>query len=454
MATFIKIISKFVNLDNNIFAFNYDKTDKISGTNKLFFSMLINIKHHINFKNKFDFLYQTLNNFYFSNDSVKQGEFFEMFNKIQKIYYVLNKFVYNYKYKKAKLIVNTDFQLNEIKENDPNVLCIYHINAKYLFKIEDLIKLIYISLTNTFSFFTEPISIKNPYNNIPFGKSILYYIYSYLASYAKIRFIKSEHLDIFLKFKQSNFNMTKLVNKYEYIFREYGIVNFLNNSTKESIIEQIKIMIQSFNTKVKISKKKICISEDFPQDDLIRIMKPYLLLKLTSFYSLIHKNKNESKNMLHKKLIEFQNFNPNFGRKIYKMKTIVKDGKSRRIISNIEFNMNYKTFNTFQIEKFMNNHLTYKYDGYEYENNNESDEASDEEPEITLTILTNLTLNTDQYINDDNENQEDHEDEDDEDYKDEEDDDEDEEEYDEGLYQEGLYEEDYYDEMPDEDSIS
>ena len=104
-------------------------------------------------KNKFNNLNEIMNNFYFSNNISKRDDFFNIFCKIQRIYHVLNKFVYSYKYKKSKLIINTDLHLNEITMNDPNVICIYHINSRYLFKIEDLLKLIYTSLTNGSSFF-------------------------------------------------------------------------------------------------------------------------------------------------------------------------------------------------------------------------------------------------------------------------------------------------------------
>ena len=65
MSTFNKIINKVINLDNNIFLSNYDKTDKIEGIHKLLFYSLYN---NIFFKNKFHFLNENLNNFYFINN--------------------------------------------------------------------------------------------------------------------------------------------------------------------------------------------------------------------------------------------------------------------------------------------------------------------------------------------------------------------------------------------------
>ena len=217
MATFNKIINRVVNLDNNIFSLNYDKNDTIQGIYKLFFITLYDNLY----KSKFEYIETTSTNFYFSVKTTERNIFVDLFCKIQRTYHILNNFVRKYKHKKTKLIVDTDLQLNKINENEPNVICIYHVNSKYLFKMEDLLKLVYMSLINCFSFFSEPISIKNPYNNIPFGKSVLYHIYINLVSNTKIKFIKPEHLDVFLKFKDCDFNMTNFVNNYEYILYSF-----------------------------------------------------------------------------------------------------------------------------------------------------------------------------------------------------------------------------------------
>jgi hypothetical protein len=384
MLTFNKIINKVVNLENNIFSSNYDKNDKLPGVQKFFFSMLSNIHIYHIYKNKFEFMNQTLNNFYFLNKHDEKEQFIDLFCKIQKTYHTLNRFLYIYKLKKSKLIVNTDLQLNTIEEGKQNVMCIYHVNSKYLFKIEELLKIIYTSLTNSPYFFSEPITIKNPYNNIPFGKSVLYNIYFYLILNTKINLIRHEYLDIFLKFKECNFNMTKFVDNYEYVLREYAIKNYLLNSTKDTIAEQIKGMIIIYNAKVRLESNKIRISQDFPQEKLIEIMKPYLYLNFVSYYSLVHKNKCEAENNLIIKLREFQQFNPQFGRKICRFKDIIKDGRTKRIKSHIEFNMKHKKFNKFEISSFMKNHLDYDCD------DDEEDEI--QEPEYPFNISSNFFI--------------------------------------------------------------
>jgi hypothetical protein len=384
MATFNNIINKVVNLDNNIFSLNYDTNDNIPGIYKIFFNMLSNIKLNKQYKNKFQFIEETLNNFYFSVKPIEKNEFFNLFCKIQHIYHTLNRFVFLYKFKKSNLSVDTDLQLNKINQNEPNVICIYHINSKYLFKIEELLKHIYVSLTNSFTFFSEPIAIRNPYNNLPFGKSILYFIHSYFAINTNIKFINIKYIDVFLKFKDSNFNLTNFLNNHEHILREYTIQNFINNSTKHTIVNEIKKMITSYNNNFLQEIDKILISEEFPEDVLIRIMKPYLYLRLQAKYSLIIKNQIIANKKLSQKLREFQCFNPQFGKKIIKFKDIVKNGKIKKVKSHIEFIMKHKKFNTYEIDSFMSNHLSYKYDNYEYEENNQDSEL----------VITHVLINT------------------------------------------------------------
>lgn len=367
MDIYEKIIYKILHLENNIFSYYHNKKDRVDGIYKFFFGCFINNNNTKIYKNKFHFLSEMFDNFYFSNRLKERNIFSYYFYKIQKTYHTLNRFCYLYKVKKANLIVNTDLQLNDIHLGQKNVICIYHNNAKYLFKLEDLLKIVYTSLTNSYLFFSEPFSVKNPYNNLPFGKSILYYIYFYLIKNAQIGYIKNEHLDLFLKFKQCNFNMTCFVDNYEYILRECAIKNYIINSTKTQLQEEIYLMLVSHNTRNMYNK--IRIDKNFPTDELVEIMKPYLYLYLKSKYSLVEKNKLISSYYLNRRLLEFQKFNPRFGRK-YIIYIHIKDfnDKILETKSHIEFDIKHKKFNTHN-EFFMENHLSYKYDMYEVTNN-------------------------------------------------------------------------------------
>ena len=133
MATYKLIIQNIINVKNNIFLFNtntnnINQTESVDGVVEVFFSIFLN--KHINARNKFMFFKETLESCLIKN---KESQFIEYFCKIQKIYNVLNRFVYNFKYKRAKIVVNTDMYLNQLDINNENVFCLFHNNSKYFF---------------------------------------------------------------------------------------------------------------------------------------------------------------------------------------------------------------------------------------------------------------------------------------------------------------------------------
>jgi len=352
-----------------------------------------------------------MNNFYFFQKPEERIEFLNIFNKIQRTYHVLNKLCLLYKIKKSKIVVNTDLQLNEINIKQKNVISIYHNNNIYLFKIQELLKIIYTSLTNSHMFFSEPITIKNPYNNLPFGKSILYHIYFYLTQNTLIGCINHEYTDLFFKFKQSNFNMTKFVDNYEHILRELSFQNYINNSTKEQLKLEILNMIAGYN--LKFPNNIISINRDFPTNFLIDAMKPYFKLYLIAAFSIVPKNKNEAKKKLHRKLKEFQLFNPSFGRKMIILKDKIVNGKFVKYKAGTSFNFEYKKFNTNSIENFMTNHLNYKYNS----DNIDNEDYDNDETRLSFNIffIQNEISNENDSDIDNTEDEEDYEEEYDED---------------------------------------
>ena len=362
MNTFYIITKKLINLDNNVFSLDYDKTDLIPFTYKIWFSILYNGRDIMPFyKNKFKFLYDTINGFYFKNNLTETNTLINYFCKIQKTYYLFNRLALLYKYKKSKMNVTTDLQLNEISLSNKNVICIYQNDTRYLFKMEDLLKMTFMALTNSYLFFAEPTCVKNPYNNIPFSKAILYNIYINLMMNTSLSYIKYDYLDLFLKFKQCHFNMTLFVNKYEHILKDYAVKNYINNSTPQVLRRDILDMIKDYNYSQNYKSKRIYIHTSFPSDTLIQVMKPYLQLKILSQYSLIKTIKLDSEIKVYKKLREFQQFNPKFGRKIINFRNMYVDGIFKSFKLGESFNTIHKKFNTSDTYNFMKNHLSYEY---------------------------------------------------------------------------------------------
>jgi hypothetical protein len=341
--------------EDNIFSYNC-KTTNIDNIFKVLFGIIITTDLTVN--NKFKFLKDSLENFLIKQTN-KQNEFIDYFCKIQKTYNTLNKFIYSYKYKKSNIVVNTDMCLNELNVNDKNTICIFNNNSKYLFHINDLIKIINTSLTNSYLFFSEPKCIKNPYDNLPFNKSTLYNIYFH------IRYKTNYYPELFVKFFQCNFNLTLFKNKNEYILREYAINNYVYKSPSNILLKEIHNMIKYFNQYCKdcFLKCKIQIDKDFPSQKLIKIMQPYLLLFFISQYAFLRRVRNETMEFFKRCMLRFYYFNPSFGRKKYKILIKTSSDLKKRVCGKIiEFDDKHIKFNNIekQTNNFLKDHLTYE----------------------------------------------------------------------------------------------
>ena len=248
--------------------------------------------------------------------------------------------------------------LNELKENDKNVLCILDNGSRYLYHIKDLINIINTSLTNSSSFFCQPKSIKNAYNNLPFKKSILYNIYFFIR-------YKTEYYDeLFYKFFECDFNLTKFKNSNEYLLRDYSIKNFVYKTPYNFLEEEVRQMINFFNSDCRKNriKNRIRIHEDFTKKKLVEIMKPYLFLYFKGLYSFHPEIKKQYIFYFKISLFKFNKFNPDFGKK--KIKVLYKttsNFKKEVCGKEIFFNDEYIKF--YDVEKqnnaFLSNHLNY-----------------------------------------------------------------------------------------------
>jgi hypothetical protein len=335
MHSFYEISKKIIGIENGSIIDNLYKINYI-----IFF------QKEYSLQNKFTFLNGELNNM-FNTVEIHEKKL-DYFNKIQRIYHAFSRMAYIYKYKKAKIIIETDLIMNPIDINNKYTFCLYQNNCKYLFNIHELIKIINNSIANSTHFFYNPIPVKNPYNNIIFNKSTLYNIYF---------FIKMNTLltpEIFYYFFKTNFNMNKFVKEYQHLLRDFSIQTYLNNSSNETLRDDINCMIDEFNCVFLKIEKQIIIHHEFPDNKLIEIMRPYLRLYLLSHYSLIYVIREKSKKDLIKELSNFKKFNPLFGRKMMKI------GNSSNNSTTISFNMVHSLFYINETNKenreFMINH--------------------------------------------------------------------------------------------------
>jgi hypothetical protein len=269
------------------------------------------------------------------------------FGQTQRAYFAFARFANFIRYKKAKCVVDFDLGLNEISQTTKGVICIYENHYTYLFKIHDLIHLFNRALTNSDMFFSNTLMVKNPFSNIPFNKSTLYNIYFY------IRFNTLIMPALIHNYFLLHFNIKKFESKFEHLIREKEIQNYIETSSTGTLYSITMTMLQKFFLRFRL---KFNIHPDFPKNTLVDIMKPYLLMYYRSLYSLIKSQESRSSSNLNRGLLEFIDFNPQFGRKIIHIT------KEYSIKKNMYIRKQVVTFNTRRPAKkqanFLKSHQT------------------------------------------------------------------------------------------------
>jgi hypothetical protein len=148
----------------------------------------------------------------------------------------------------------------------------------------------------------------NPYNKLEFSKTILYNIYFHIY-FSKMK------VPLFLElFFQESFNISVFNTKHDTYLRKLAIRNYCYNEPySESLFKDVsKIMKNNMFT------RKMKIHEDFPKNDVVNAMRPYLYVYyLTIFGNLEFDLEEYYENTLFYQLKEFYKHNPLYGRKIY-----------------------------------------------------------------------------------------------------------------------------------------
>ena len=199
----------------------------------------------------------------------------DIFSKAQKIYHLFIRFAHIYRLKKYKTVVTDDLSLTPLDINHRNTFILIQNRSKYLFSLNDLVKIIETAITNAPYFFQEPNFAKNPYNNEVFNYSTFYNIYFQLKSSHRIM-STAFHL-YFL----SDFDLDKFILKHEAFLRDITIQNYIYNTQNSILHKSILAMLkQNFYT------NKLAIHDDFPKDLLVDIFKPFLYYYLVVHYDI------------------------------------------------------------------------------------------------------------------------------------------------------------------------
>jgi hypothetical protein len=234
-------------------------------------------------------------------------QFVHKFNLTQRLYHCLTRFAQRCRYKHTPTRIAHDLYMNPITESQENVIALVQHKAKYLFTISDLANIIETALTNSSYFFSEPLAIKNPYNNIPFSKAALYNIYFFMKRRLMVL------SPVFHAFFLANFNLRQFRDENEVLVRTYAIEARLKTMTASERYAHIMKMISARNMKYK-PRYHIMIDRRFPRDELIVLMRPYLRLYFISLYSLDMNARYTANYELELALHKFHRWNPNFGK--------------------------------------------------------------------------------------------------------------------------------------------
>lgn len=340
MDAFYYILQKIINNTTNIYDFKeHTNTQQIMETIifknelddceeehsliKIFFSIYIKNLISSKKKTKIEFTTTLLNNVFNTHNIKKRME--SKFNKIQKTYFSFSKLANIYKFKKAKCLITNDLYFNKININDSDVIQIYQNNTTYLFTINDLIHLLIVALSNSCHFFIKPLECKNPYNNIPFSKHILYNIYFFM----KHRNVNIP--EIIQQYFIEDFDLSEFLFNNQTLIQTVAIKEYALNLSNQQLYNYGLIIIRHYNFYL---HPEIIIHTDFPPKKIAGAMKPYILLYLLSKYSLDSFTRCNANIELNKKIKLFYKNNPLFGRKYVKIVT----NEKNQHIKHVRFN--------------------------------------------------------------------------------------------------------------------
>jgi hypothetical protein len=132
---------------------------------------------------------------------------------------------------------------------------------------------------------------------------------------------------------RSHFDIHTFKLNHEGYIREVYIKGFVSKSDHHILYPYIYDMMIDYREYV----SKIVINRNFPRDELVKIMRPYLELYLLSKYLITgSERKFRVDSLLKRKLYKFSSCNPDFGKKIVSF--VPKESNCKRLQKTIEYN--------------------------------------------------------------------------------------------------------------------
>lgn len=288
---------------NLYFFFKYLKTPEVFYSNWYF--------SYFKFKNKYNVLYDYIlyNPFILKE---QREELLYLFNKLQKIYFIIKKFGKKLYIKRNVKKIENEYDISYTKklENINNDKLIYFIenNRIYTFYSCDIVKIICYSLLYHEELFALPKYPNNPHTNIPISKVNLYNIYFQL--------IKNKYIipEILYWFYKSDFTINVFIINYESNLRDINLIKYYNDINDDEKYNIILNMIKCYKRSI---MPNLYIHKSFPKADVVNAFKDILPQYGLSICSYNPSKKLQAKKKVRDYLKLFYKNNKFFGRVIY-----------------------------------------------------------------------------------------------------------------------------------------
>jgi hypothetical protein len=268
--------------------------------------------------------------------------------------------------------------MNPLDINHKNTFVLIQNKSKYLFNLNDIVKIIETAITNAPSFFPEPKYAKNPFNNEVFNSATLYNVYFKMKS--------SERLisTLFHLYFLSNFDINKFALNNEPFLRETTIQKYIYNSPYTILHKSIITML-----KTNYYTRKLSIHTEFPEELLVEIFKPFLYYYYITNYDIQGTQRiGNYKRILYTKLRKFYEYNITFGRKIMHVKPRIFNAKVKGGTT-ITFNSNHISFHNIYINENENNDIHMLFYAV---NDDDSDASFDSDSDLNSESETDAEL--------------------------------------------------------------
>ena len=246
-------------------------------------------------------------------DEERRENMLSVFSKSQRTYRGFSRLALLHKISHSRTYsADTDLCFNPLTSlNSKIITSIYddEVRTIYKFRISDVINITKAALSNAPSFFIEPLSIKNPYTNLPFSISQLYHLY--------FVFRKSSYImpSLFHHFFECNFDLEEFASRHEALIRDESLKIFLITSTHDQKYFHIMKMLTLHEEHI----SAIMIHPHFPAKKLVEGLSPFLKDYLYGMYSINPSLRFHARRRLRTSLIRFTKLNPSYGRKVFRI---------------------------------------------------------------------------------------------------------------------------------------